>query len=378
MRAKSLVLLMLALGCGVVASVGIHQVISNRGEAGVEPETSTVFIAVKDIMVGEPIAAHMVKSEEWPKGRVPMGAISKLEDLENRRPKGRIYANSPILDSLLLTKGASDQGAADGIPKGYRLVSVKVDDVSGNASLIRPGDRVDVIVFLDHAANGGSAQPITRTILQDVKVYAVGQLWDASSASGEKSISAKTVSLLVTPSQVEVVTQGSEMGRIRLASRSPDDKELTKVKGASAQDVLGGETIASDQPNLSTSIESKSAPVKPSPLTGLLGMLNARTAKTSERAAAAAAEPAEVKPPDTFVVRVISGSQVSDTVLESKGDPAASAPSDTNFLHWKINSSAQPPQTSNKSPKTDAKPSDESASGDSAEEDGKDTNGNDK
>ena len=106
-----------------------------------------------------------------------------------------------------------------------RVVVVKVDDVSGSG-LILPGDRVDVLVHLQDRT-GDMPQPTaersTRTFLHNVKVFAVNNVYSRES-NGETVITAKTISLLVTPQQAELVTMASEMGRIRLVMRSADDE----------------------------------------------------------------------------------------------------------------------------------------------------------
>jgi len=51
MRAKSFALLILALGCGLVASIGITQVISKKDPGPVVPSEDevTIFIAGEDV-----------------------------------------------------------------------------------------------------------------------------------------------------------------------------------------------------------------------------------------------------------------------------------------------------------------------------------------
>ncbi|HEY4759658.1 MAG TPA: hypothetical protein VIH42_03675, partial [Thermoguttaceae bacterium] len=65
MRAKSMALLMLALGCGLIASIGITQVLAKRNsEPSAYPgETVPIFIAVKDIPLGDPLTAEVLKLE---------------------------------------------------------------------------------------------------------------------------------------------------------------------------------------------------------------------------------------------------------------------------------------------------------------------------
>ena len=136
MRPKSLALLMLALGCGLVASIGITQVLANRN-SGPDPmagQSKAIFVAVTDIGLGDLVTAQMLKLEQWPKDKIPQGAITRIEDVEGRRTRTKLYAGEPILEIRLLGKGASQQGATALIPKGYRVVPVSVNLVSGGSS----------------------------------------------------------------------------------------------------------------------------------------------------------------------------------------------------------------------------------------------------
>ena len=125
------------------------------------------------------------------------------------------------------------------IPKGYRVVSVKVDDVSGSG-LILPGDRVDALVHLTEQQGLGEAnRSSTRTFLHNVKVFAVNNVYSRES-NGSEAITAKTISLLVTPQQAELVTLANEMGKIRLVMRSADDETHEETGGVTQSQLLGG------------------------------------------------------------------------------------------------------------------------------------------
>ena len=182
----------------------------------------------------------MLKLEQWPKDKIPPGAISRIEDIEGRRARTRLYAGEPILENKLLGKGASQQGATALIPKGYRVVPVKVDLVSGGSSLILPGDRVDVMVHLVRDPSREIPETVTRTILQDIKVFAVNDVLDLEKEKdGGKSIVAKTISLLVTPEQAAKVMLASQMGTINLVMRSPEDDQPTANVQATPSELFG-------------------------------------------------------------------------------------------------------------------------------------------
>jgi pilus assembly protein CpaB len=244
MRPKSLALLLLALGCGLVASIGITRVMTkwNGENDNVAGETTGIFVATADVGMGDLLSPQSYKLESWPKDKVPAGAISRNEDIENRRTRTRLFAGEAILESRLFAKGANQQGATAMIPVGYRVVPVKVDLVSGGSSLILPGDRVDIMIHLEADPSRGIRETVTRTILQDIKVFAVNDVLDIEKdKDGGKSIAAKTISLLVTPEQAAVVMLAVQKGVVNLVMRSPaEDGKKTADVEAKLDQLLGG------------------------------------------------------------------------------------------------------------------------------------------
>jgi len=254
MRGKSIGLLVLALGCGLVASIGITRVMANRDSQVAAPagETETVFVAMEDISMGEVVTPQVLRLEEWPKDKIPPTALTRIEDVEGRRTKTRLYAGEPVLDNKLYDKGATDAGAGILIPPGYRAVPVKVDLETGGSNMIRPGDRVDVLLFVAACPAKGFAKTTMKTILQDIKVFAVNNVVSVDSAGeadGGKSIKASTISLLLTPDQTQQVALATELGKIRLVLRSPEDDatpDLAETTPGQVLDASEGDREAED------------------------------------------------------------------------------------------------------------------------------------
>lgn len=235
MRPKSMILIVIALGCGLIASIGISQVMERRAmEVAVAVPTESIYVALTDIPLGETLTAQMVKLEGWPKDKVPEGAVRKLEEIEGRRPLTRLYPGEPILAAKLID-ASKFSGASEKIPKGMRVVSVKVTMDSSASGLIYPGDRVDVLVFLK--AGRGIATTGTRTILKNVTVFAVNDRTQRELEDENESGAAKTVSLLVKPGQVERITLASELGKIKLSLRRSDDEMDDAADGATLADL---------------------------------------------------------------------------------------------------------------------------------------------
>lgn len=234
MRPKSLILLVLAIGCGLVASVGISQVIEKQKNGGEKIEMEDIYVAQQDIEWGVLITPELLKQEAWPKDKIPHGAIRDLVEVEERRAKTAIYTDEPVLDAKLFRANESPI-ASNKIPAGYRVQAVKVDASATGGNLIVPGDRVDVLIFVgNRAVQNGMVE--ARTILQDIKVFAIDNIYNAEQAIGDQtgaSIAGKTIGLLVTPDQAEKLMLAEQLGEIELTIRGPEDDEMVNTIGAS-------------------------------------------------------------------------------------------------------------------------------------------------
>jgi pilus assembly protein CpaB len=308
MRPKSLILLSLALGCGLVAALGINQMMAKQGPVTITSgETREIFVTLKDINTNDLVVAEAIKLEHWPKDKLPPDTLDKLDDIVGRRARTKLFAGEPVRDAKLLEKGDAGLGAADSIPDGFRVVSVKVDAVKSSGNLIKPGDRVDVIVKMERGGGGSSSEAVSKTFLQDVRVFAVNDLIDRDNNGGSK-VAAQTIGLLVKPEQVELVHLADETGKIRLSMRSPNDSAKLQTDGAMQSNLLGDNRNAN-----SRSEESKSANPEPEPVNNpLLTMLEKFKQPTGP-----AATLDQEKPP--FRMTVIRGPDIEEVELDASG-----------------------------------------------------------
>lgn len=250
MRTKSLVLIIIALGCGLIASIGISEVLKQKPEGG-GVETEPILVAAMDIDINTKLDATNVKIEDWPKGKIQEGAMHTLEEVQEQYTRARMYAGEPILLAKLMD--SKDEVAP--IPEGYRAIPVKVD-LDTVVGLIQPGDLVDVMVFLRPGPDVPRAG--AYTILRMARVYAVNSQTDRQTDAKGQDVAARTVSLLVKPKQAERLTLATEMGKIRLALRRAGDEPEDDAK--LEQDLPAifreGDVLAMDK---------KPEPVQPAP-----------------------------------------------------------------------------------------------------------------
>jgi pilus assembly protein CpaB len=306
MRGKTVALLVLALGCGLVASIGITQVLAKRGDQAAQGDTLPVYLAKADIPPGTITTADNFKLEQWPKDKLPAGAILRQEDVDGRRARYKIFAGQPILEPMLLGKG---EVPIDGqIPKGLRVVPITVSAEAIHSGLVLPGSRCDVQVFIRADPSSGIGETMSKTILQDIRVFAVNDITTTESTDPhepeKKSIPlGKTVSLLVTPTQAEIVTLASQLGTIRLILRSAEDNEQLKSNPMTAHELLGaygGANRAKENPQAADEGGfNKWAEMMKNALK--------RSANTNQ----------EPKPPEQarYIMRVRTGPEVSDVLM---------------------------------------------------------------
>jgi len=116
-----------------------------------------------------------------------------------------------------------------------------------------------VQVFIRQDASMGVGETLCKTVLQDIRVFAVNDVTSTESLDPKtpdtRSIpGGKTVSLLVTPAQAQIVTLAGQLGMIRLILRSGDDNEQPKTVAMTAHELLGafgGSDRAKENPGAS-------------------------------------------------------------------------------------------------------------------------------
>ena len=133
MRPKSLILLALALGCGLVASIGISQVMEHNSKPGAKLETVPIYIAVHNINLGDTIDEKMVSYQEWPKDKVRAREWF-LEAIRIDPDQATAHLN---LGTLYLDEG-SDGKARDSF---QRALELNPDDGEARYQLGRIGSR---------------------------------------------------------------------------------------------------------------------------------------------------------------------------------------------------------------------------------------------
>jgi len=217
---KSVMLLAIAAGCGLVAMFLFQQVNARQANAEVE-ERVAILVAKVEISPGTKLDESNTEFKEFPITVVPMNPILKKEDFADRALQSRAFAGDIITLNKLSKKG--QHAATNDIPSGMTLITIPADPSMIGNGLLQPGDRVDVMVSYRSVAQNTLGKDI-KTVLEYIEVYATDDRREANVLAGA-SEKAKTVTLLATPEQSKLVLLAGEVGKLHLAMRSKEDKK---------------------------------------------------------------------------------------------------------------------------------------------------------
>ena len=227
---SSVLRLALILLAAAVLAIGARAIFVSRTQAPPPPVVEVpVLVAAADLPPGLLLREADLAWRPYPEDKVPRGALRQgtpQAELGGALVRKRL-AEGTVLTAADIIRSDAPGFLAAVLQPGMRAVSVPIDDVSGNAGLIQPGDAVDLILTqrLDRGfENGGGRRNdsvVSETVVENARVIAVGTSFQASDANtNTRSGRARTVTLEVDPRAAEAVTVSAELGSLSLALRS--------------------------------------------------------------------------------------------------------------------------------------------------------------
>jgi pilus assembly protein CpaB len=295
---RSVMLLTAAIVVALITSLLIYGYLQRRGKSKETViETQPVVVAVVDLSWGTTLASEMVKKVDFLKGSLVGGYFNDPSSVVGRVVIFPVKANEPIFESRLAPVNVKTGGVAAIITPKKRAVAVKVDKVIGVSGFIHPGNRVDVLITI---ATGKTFAPMTKTILENILVLAVGPETKERKGSEEKSSPTDVITLEVTPEEAERLALGATEGRIQLALRNYSDNVEMKTQGTTLPNLLGPYAYSHStgtKPVVRKEVEIRKPVSKPSSQPQVVPKV-------------------EMRRPVVFVVEVIKGSKFSEVRFE--------------------------------------------------------------
>ena len=184
-------------------------------------DSATVVIAKTNISPKTRITADMVQESQTPVTYIQPGAVSDAKLAIGALARDQIAAGEQITERRLVTEGKTG-GFTGIIPPDKRAITIAVNEVSGVAGFIKPGDWVDVVATFDQNAAGDN---VSHVIMQNILVLAsnrdsvAGNQTNAKESTEKEVIKKATITLAVTPEEAAQLTIAEDKGKVRLALR---------------------------------------------------------------------------------------------------------------------------------------------------------------
>jgi len=210
MKPKTLILLLVAVSCGLVAML----LVSKLGAKNDSP-TDEFLVAVTDMNPGDKITNldTQFKDQKFIPGTAPPKSMQRT-DIVAKPDKllGRVLVRPLGRGEAVTERHLKDDSIADKLKPGERAMSVpvKMDTVVSGFTL--PGNHVDLICTYSEGQRS-----ITKTFLQDVPVLAVNI----------ETTRPETSSAIITPTTVTLAVKAKDAQKIAWAMKQTQYITLT-------------------------------------------------------------------------------------------------------------------------------------------------------
>lgn len=180
-------------------------------------QQTLAVVALKPLAAYKPIARDAIALV--PVSVKPADPYGSIDDVVDKVPLVDIDAGAPVTQRYFKEGNV----LARIIPAGHQAVSVEVSDVIAVGGFIRPGDVVDVLLYL-RAGGAGQEQPQSRVLLDEVRVLAYEEriidrpegLKDDED-SKKRASRTRTAVLAIPEKDTTKLMLGVSLGELRLA-----------------------------------------------------------------------------------------------------------------------------------------------------------------
>ena len=182
-----------------------------------------VVVPVSNLKAGMVVNGSNMAQRLYPRDLIYSGTITtnKWPDYAGRRLARPVQAGKPLLETDFVSRAIAD--FASTLPKPMRAVTINVNSLNSIAGLIRPDDRVDVLLSGSFGANGRKSEVLP--VLHQVRVLATGPHFvgehrqnnpNGDSGSAMLPVQYGTITLEVTPRQSSELILAQQIGSLRV------------------------------------------------------------------------------------------------------------------------------------------------------------------
>lgn len=224
---KNILALVVAVVLALICALLLKVVIDKKISSSLQVETVSYVVANGDLTSGSVIdpfdSQQFAVRSDIPADLAQSNAITPND--ANAISGALLIANMKRGDILTWQMVDTDERRqlASKLLPGRRALTIPVDDQSSISSMLKPNDRIDLLLSYD---KGGMV--VAAPLLQNVRVIATGDNVSTNyMVSGQSLDRYANITLDLSIDDVSRVTTALDLGRISAVLRNPDDVSYT-------------------------------------------------------------------------------------------------------------------------------------------------------
>lgn len=224
---KNILALVVSVALALICALLLKVVIDRKISSSLQVETVSYVVANGDLVSGSIIdpfdSQQFAVRSDIPADLAQSNAITPND--ADAISGALLIANMKRGDILTWQMVDTDERRqlASKLLPGRRALTIPVDDQSSISSMLKPNDRIDLLLSYD---KGGMV--VAAPLLQNVRVIATGDnVGTGYMASGQSLDRYANITLDLSIDDVSRVTTALDLGRISAVLRNPDDLSYT-------------------------------------------------------------------------------------------------------------------------------------------------------
>ncbi len=220
MKPKTMILMVIAIVCGLGASYMTSRLLAERNTEPQEIPKVSVVVAKQQLNVGQPVKKldELFEMKEFSKGDEPKDALTSLDQI-----KGKYMKRNLRKGDFVRPMDIAETVTSIDLPPGHVALGVKVppeDMAAGFAA--EPGQRIDILWTTKGIT--GNQGPQSITLLQNVLVVAADLQSTSMQSDDKKPFLANVITVAVSKEDAQKVKLASEFGKLSLTVQKIDDE----------------------------------------------------------------------------------------------------------------------------------------------------------
>lgn len=214
----------LALAAGLAAALLAFLLVRGRLTAAPAHALVPVVVAARDIPARTRLSGVWLRVRQAAPADLPDGTDSTVAAFVGKVTTASIPAGAAVTRQAVAAPSAA-LGMAFALPPSLRAMTVTLDPMDSADQFARPDDHVDILA----TDEPGSSPAEARTVLQNVRLLAVGAQTSPDAAPSASANGPAHVTVAVSPVQAQALVLAAARGKIHLALRAVDDDAVASL-----------------------------------------------------------------------------------------------------------------------------------------------------